>query len=169
MSRLVSAGFSRCLSTCGGTVPRQVYMAFSYDDNTRYYRKKTKKVLVWSSGNVPIHHCLAAIGTARHLKLNRMELLSAIRVNPGIQRTCASCQMQRRWRVWLSISTGRSMKRGQGKQDAGEKLLDPDNITSGRNPQYCSSCPHVLGVRALGDDCQPRIGLLGDGHCGERK
>lgn len=73
-------------------------LSYDGDEHTTVKSKETK-VVDWSlSEDVPIHHCLAAIGTARHLKLNRMELLSAIRVNPGIQRTCASCQMQRRWR-----------------------------------------------------------------------
>lgn len=56
---------------------------------------------------------------------------------------------------------------GERKNCRGE-LLGPQWHHIG-DLEHRSSCPHVLGVRALGDDHQPRLSPLGDSHCGECK
>lgn len=38
-----------------------------------------------------------------------------------------------------------------------------------RHTDQTSSCPNILGVRALGDDSQARLGPFGDRECGEGK
>lgn len=70
------------------------------------------------------------------------DLLSAIRVNPGIQSACASCQMQRRLRNDSNIYKRLQDARG-----------DPDLLSSGSD---------ILGMRALSNQHQSGISLLGD-------
>lgn len=100
--------------------------------------------------SVSIHHYLAVMRRSQASKAkSKWRLLSAIRVNPDIQSTCVSCQMQRRWRVWSMVYGEKGIRR---------KRLATDGL---------SSRPHIFGVCALGNNRQPFIGLLRDSHCGK--
>lgn len=140
-------------------------MTMSTWDNTT--RPKIKEE---SQGDVPIHHCLAAMGTARHLKLNKMGVVlrypsesrhsKNMRVMPDAKKM-AGMMIYIYWSLNAKKMGDKMQTRSHGT---------PDDIKLGRErPRYCSSCPHVLGVRPLGDDGQARVRLLGNGHGGERK